>query len=89
MAESCSPSTANASRNVSVRESIDALEKWRALPPFERLRTPCPDSALEAVIAYCRHCLDKDTVNSRTSQRLPFAGSKPAPGIKEKGQGQT
>ena len=88
MAESCLPSTANASRNVSVRESIDALEKWRALPPFERLRTPCPDSALEAVIAYCRHCLDKDTVNSRTSSVSPSQDQNRPRGSRRRDKGK-
>ena len=88
MAESCSPSTANASRNVSVRESIDALEKWRALPPHERLCAPCPDEALEAVLAYAAHSLEKEAVNSRTSGVPPSQDQSRTRGSKRKDKGK-
>lgn len=88
MSESPSTSTANAARSVSVREALDELEKWRALPPHERLGTHCPDTALEAVIAYCRQCLDKGAVNSRTSGVPPSQDQNRPRGSTRKDKGK-
>ena len=88
MAESCSTSTAAASRAVSVREAIDTLEKWRALPPHERLCAPCPDEALEAVLAYAAHSLEKEAVNSRTSGVPPSQDQSRTRGSKRKDKGK-
>ncbi len=88
MSESRPTSTASASRLVSVREAIDMLNKWRVLPPHERLLTPCPDDALEAVLAYCRHCLDKESVNSRTSGVSPSQDQNRPRGSKRRDKGK-
>ena len=88
MSESPSTSTANAARSVSVREALDELEKWRALPPHERLGTHCPDTALEAVIAYCRQCLDKGTANSRTSSVPPSQDQNRPRGSRRRDKGK-
>ena len=88
MAESCSTSTAAASRAVSVREASDTLEKWRALPPHERLCAPCPDEALEAVLAYAAHSLEKEAVNSRTSGVPPSQDQSRTRGSKRRDKGK-
>ena len=88
MAESCLTSTAAVGRAVSVREAIDTLEKWRALSPVERLCTPCPDEALEAVIAYARRGLEKEAVNSRTSGVPPSQDQNRPRGSKRRDKGK-
>ncbi|MCR5258616.1 MAG: IS66 family transposase [Desulfovibrio sp.] len=88
MAEHRPTSTASASRLVSVREAIDTLNKWRVLPPHERLLAPCPDDALEAVLAYATHSLEKEAVNSRTSGVSPSQDQNRIRGSKKKAKGK-
>ncbi len=88
MAESSSTSTAAVAKGASVREAIDLLNKWRTLSPIERPAAPFPDAALETLIAYAGHALNREGVNSCTSGVPPSQDQNRPRGSKRRDKGK-
>ena len=85
--ESSSTSTA-AVKGASVREAIDSLNKWRPLSPAERSAAPFPDAALETLLAYAEHALNREGTNSRTSDVSPSQDQNRPRGSKRRDKGR-